>query len=351
MRYFIYADPHWSSYSSIVRSRGERYSTRISNLIETINWVELEAQKQNCDAIICLGDFFDKSELTSEEITALQEIRWANMRHYMLVGNHEMGRNDLEISSAHLFALIPNVAVIDVPYMYNEQNNTSIMFLPYVLENNRKPLKEYFDDMEHCENKIIFSHNDISGIQMGNFVSTMGFSVDEIEECCDLFINGHLHNGCDVGKKIINVGNITGQNFSEDAFKYEHRALILDTDNKSLSSIVCPYALNFYKVDLTHLQPTIDDKFIQDTLSSLKAPAVATIKVNPQIDFMVRDLLTTCNNIIECRLITDGIKGAEPIESMSNEIQLDHIQKFQQYVYDNLGCSELILNELERVSK
>jgi hypothetical protein len=58
----------------------------------------------------------------------------------MLVGNHEMGRNDLEISSAHLFALIPNVAVIDIPYMYNEQNNTSIMFLPYVLENNRKPL-------------------------------------------------------------------------------------------------------------------------------------------------------------------------------------------------------------------
>ena len=157
MRYFIYADPHWSSYSSIVRSRGERYSTRIDNLIETINWVELEAQKQNCDAIICLGDFFDKSELNSEEITALQEVRWANMRHYMLVGNHEMGRNDLEISSAHLFTLIPNVAVIDVPYMYNEQNNTSIMFLPYVLENNRKPLKEYFDGMEHCENKIIFS--------------------------------------------------------------------------------------------------------------------------------------------------------------------------------------------------
>lgn len=351
MRYFIYADPHWSSYSSIVRSRGERYSTRIDNLIKTINWVELEAQKQNCDAIICLGDFFDKSELNSEEITALQEIRWANMRHYMLVGNHEMGRNDLEISSAHLFTLIPNVAVIDIPYMYNEQNNTSIMFLPYVLENNRKPLKEYFDDMEHCENKIIFSHNDISGIQMGNFVSTIGFSINEIEECCDLFINGHLHNGCDVGKKIINVGNITGQNFSEDAFRYEHRALVLDTDNKSLSSIVCPYALNFYKLDLTHLQPTIDDKFIQDTLSSLRAPAIATIKVNPQIDFMVRDLLTTCENIIECRLITDGVKGAEPIESISNEINLDHIQKFQMYVMENIGKDELTLNELERVSK
>ena len=269
MKYFIFADPHWSSYSSIVRSRGEIYSTRLENLIKTINWIELEAQKQNCDAIICLGDFFDKSELNSEEITALQEIKWANMRHYMLVGNHEMGRNDLEISSAHLFALIPNVAVIDIPYMYNEQNNTSIMFLPYVLENNRKPLKEYFDGMEHCENRIIFSHNDIAGIQLGNFVSTSGFSIKEIEENCNLFINGHLHNDTEIGNKIINVGNITGQNFSEDAFAHTHKALILDTDEKSLIPVVNPHAMNFYKLDLTNCRPTIDDKNIQDALSSL----------------------------------------------------------------------------------
>ena len=351
MKYFIYADPHWSSYSSIVRSRGEKYSTRLNNLIQTINWVELEAQKQNCDAIVCLGDFFDKSELNSEEITALQEIKWADMRHYMLVGNHEMGRNNLELSSSHLFALIPHIAIIDSPYMYNENNGTSIMFLPYILENNRKPLTEYFDAVQHCERNIIFSHNDISGIQMGNFISTMGFTVDEIEGACDLFINGHLHNGCDVGDKIINVGNITGQNFSEDAFRYEHRALVLDTDNKSLMSVTCPCALNFYKLDLTHLQPTLDDKAVQDTLASLKSPAVATIKINPQLDFLVRDLLTTCNNIIECRLITEGLTDVGEIESLTNEISLNHIQKFQMYVLENIGKDELILNELERVSK
>ena len=88
MRYFIYADPHWSSYSSIVRSRGEKYSTRLENLSCTMMWIELEAQRQNCDAIICLGDFFDKSELNSEEITALSEIQWSPIKHYMLVGGH-----------------------------------------------------------------------------------------------------------------------------------------------------------------------------------------------------------------------------------------------------------------------
>lgn len=351
MKYLIFADPHWSSYSSIVRSRGDRYSTRLENLIETINWIEFEAQKQNCDAIICLGDFFDKSELNSEEITALQEIKWANINHYFLVGNHEMGRGNLEVSSSHLFTLIPQVTVLDSPYVFNENNNTSIMFLPYVLENNRKPLKEYFKDIELCDNKIIFSHNDIAGIQLGQYVSTTGFSIEEIEENCNLFINGHLHNGTEIGRTIINVGNITGQNFSEDAYKYQHKALIVDTDTKSLTELVNPYAMNFYKVDFTNMQPTIDDKKIQDTLTQLKSPAVATIKVNNEVEFLVKDLLTTCDNIIECRLIRDGINSVELPDVYNTESSLDHIKKFQQYVYDTFGTSELVLNELERVSK
>ena len=350
MKFFIYADPHWSSYSSIVRSRGEKYSTRLENLIETMNWVEEQSQNRNCDAIVCLGDFFDKSELNSEEVTALQEIMWSDVPHWFIVGNHEMGRGNLEHSSSHLFNLLPNASVIDDVSIFNTED-TTIVSIPYILENNRKPLKEYLEQYELRENVIILSHNDIAGIQMGKFMSTSGFSIEEIEENCNLFINGHLHNDTEIGKKIINVGNITGQNFSEDAFAHTHKAIILDVTQKSIIPIVNPYGMNFYKVDMTQLQPTIDDKTVQNTLSSLHYPAVATIKINPDLDFIVRDLLTTCDNIIECRLITDGTIGVGTIESISNEIQLDHIQKFQQYIYDNFGCSKLILNELERVSK
>lgn len=350
MKLLIYADPHWSSYSSIVRSRGEKYSTRLENLIKTMSWIEVEAVTKGCDAIVCLGDFFDKSELNSEEVTALQEVPWSDIPHWFIVGNHEMGRGNLEHSSSHLFNLLPNASVIDEVKFFND-GDTTIVSIPYILESNRKPLKEYLESYTLRENVIILSHNDIAGIQMGQFVSTVGFSVKEIEDNCNLFINGHLHNDSEIGKKIINVGNITGQNFSEDAFAHSHKLFILDTNEKSLVPVVNPHAMNFYKVDLTNCRPIIDDKNIQDALSSLKYPAVTTIKINPDINFIVRDLLTTCENIIECRLITDGAKGAEAIESISNELQLDHIQKFQQYVYDNIGCSELILNELERVSK
>jgi DNA repair exonuclease SbcCD nuclease subunit len=350
MKLFIYADPHWSSYSSIVRSRGEKYSTRLENLIKTLNWVEEEAQNRHCDGIVCLGDFFDKSELNSEEITALQEIKWSNLDHYMIVGNHEMGRGNLEHSSAHLFELIPRCAVIDKIRVKSDLN-TSIVFLPYILETNRKPLKEYLEPLSLKDRVIILSHNDIAGIQMGKFVSTVGFSVVEIEENCDLYINGHLHNDTDIGNKIINVGNITGQNFSEDAFSHNHKALIIDTVEKSLVPIANPYAMNFYKVNLTHIEHTLDDKLLKGTLSALQYPAVVTIKVNSKINHIVRDLLTTCDNIIECRLIMDGSIESDIDVGREDDVSLDHLKKFQQYVYDTFGTSEIVLSELERVLK
>ena len=316
-----------------------------------MNWIESEAQKQNCDHIVCLGDYFDKSELNSEEVTALQEINWSNLEHWFIVGNHEMGRSNLEHSSSHLFQLLPNANVIDYIFVSSE-GDTSIVMLPYILENNRTSLKEYLEPYRNqlAENIIILSHNDIAGIQMGNFLSTTGFTIEEIEENCNLFINGHLHNESDIGTKIINLGNITGQNFSEDAFRYSHKAAILDTVEKSLIYIENPYAMNFYKVTLNHMDALQDEKLIKATLAVLKYPAVATIRIDAKQGDIVKNILATCDNIIEHRIIVDGVAENKSI-TITNEVTLDHIQKFQMYVMENIGKDELTLNELERVSK
>lgn len=45
---------------------------------------------------------------------------------------------------------------------------------------------------------------------MGQFISKAGFDINDIEDNCDLFINGHLHNGSKITDKIFNVGNLTG---------------------------------------------------------------------------------------------------------------------------------------------
>ena len=348
MKFLIYADPHWSSYSSILRSRGDKYSLRLENLIKTINWIESEARTQNCDAVVCLGDFFDKCDLTSEELTALQQIVWSDKLHYFIVGNHEMGRSNLEFSSTHLFTLCPNTHIVDRVSGFDLENNVTIAFLPYILENNREPLEKYLFQIPQHNDIIVMSHNDISGIQMGQYLSRDGFSIDEIENNCKLFINGHLHNGTTIGNKIINLGNITGQNFSEDAYQYQHQYMILDTTDQSISYKENPYALKFFKLDLSRKTERGD---IEEVLNYLPPNSVITVKVNSDNCQLVKDCITEYSTILESRCIIDinNVTNSST-ELVEENLSIDHIKKFCDYIVSEVGASDVIMEELNHLA-
>ena len=108
-----------------------------------------------------------------------------------------------------------------------------------------------------------------------------GFSIEEIEENCTLFINGHLHNFSTVGNNIVNLGNITGQNFSEDGYAYPHQCMILDTVKREIEYIENPFALYFYKLDFTKYSDSDQDcKQMAEVLDLLKPTSVITVKVD-----------------------------------------------------------------------
>ena len=344
MKICLYADPHWSSYSSIVRRRGEKYSVRIENLLQTINWIEGLASHHSCDSIICLGDFFDKSDLTSEELTALSDIQWSNINHVFLVGNHEMGRSSLEFSSSHLFHLANNSTVIDYPQNY-VVGNTEICFLPYVLDHSL--LSDYFRFELPPERRVIFSHNDIKGIQMGQFLSTEGFDLEDINTNCGVFFNGHLHNHSQYGN-VINVGNITGQNFGEDASKFKHSAIIFDTETFKMQYYENPWSMNFYKLDFTNYSKHQID-VVKDIIESLKNNSVVTVKVLPDLDEAVRKLLTDSNKVIESRVMLDIIASPEITPSVSTTLTVDHLSQFSNYIQQEMGTSAEVLEELHKV--
>ena len=141
MKLCIYSDPHWCTYSSIIRSRGEKFSKRLENLIKSINWVEDLAKSHNCTSVFCLGDFFDKSELTAEELTALQSIEWSDLSHNFLVGNHEMLMNNLEYSSAHIFNLKTKAHIYTEPKKF-EFTDFELCIPPFIPESDRKTITE-----------------------------------------------------------------------------------------------------------------------------------------------------------------------------------------------------------------
>ena len=121
-----------------------------------------------------------------------------------------------------------------------EGTDCEFCFLPYILERDRKDIQDYFP-IQEAKKRIIFSHNDIKGINYGNFESPEGFDTDDVESNCDLFINGHIHH-YGIHNNIINVGNLTGQNFTED-FSYKHGVYVLDTEALNGLWVDNPYAI------------------------------------------------------------------------------------------------------------
>lgn len=342
MRILCFTDNHFCERASIVAKQGEKYTLRLENQLQSINWVEATAVQKNCDAIICLGDFFDRAQLTDQELTALQDITWSTLPHYFLVGNHESEENDLQYSST-MALRAANRFVIEQPTLLNFPDFEAA-FLPYVVESNRQPVTSYFTPMT-TKLRILFSHNDIAGIQMGPVISKTGFSIEELEGICDCCFNGHLHNSHKVSNKIFNLGNLTGKDFSEDAKLYSHRALILDTTTMQLEFIENPYALNFYKLE-----------FLPETslevLKTLRNNAVLSVKCPVAMVTAVRDLLSALPNVIEFRIMAiqeaaDKSDEGEGIESLI----VDQYAKFAECCRLKLDNTQLLEEELAEILK
>lgn len=344
MKILVCGDVHWCNYSSILRKRGTEYSKRLENCINSVNWVEQTAEENNCDRVIYLGDFFDRSDLNAEETSALREVQWSNLHHDIIVGNHEIGRYDGEYNTTNILSLLPNFKVISKPTVENYFGRW-LVFIPYVFENDRKPFVHYTEEngVAH-KDSIVFSHNDIKGINYGAFTSKEGFEINEINNGCAKMFNGHIHNGSSVSSTLINVGNLTGQNFNENSRMYSHNIYIVDTETTDTVAIENPYSFNFYKEEVN------TEKDFDKMINSLKNRSVVSIKCKESILQFVKDSLSNCKKVEEFRVIAEIENDEEESKKIREEVlSVDHLEQFKNYIIDKIGGSEPVLKELQEV--
>lgn len=341
MKVLIFTDNHFCRSSSILNRFGNKYFERIENQLNSLNWLEKKAVELNCDEVWCLGDFFNKPDLNEDEITALKDIKWNNLPHKFLVGNHESAQGDLKYTSVKVFEnpqfeIINKVKIIEV-------NNTKIAFLPYFSEQIRPNISEVVGKVD-----IILSHNDLAGINFGPIVSTIGFNQDDILENCKLFINGHLHNGSWIKKnRILNLGSLTGQTFGEEAFKYAHNIAILDTDSLEVNLIENPYAYNFYKIEVNSLTDL-------NQLKKIKNNAVLSIKCNEKfIDKLNEQLELFKDKIINYRVVQTrdklDIANNQTIDTI--DLSVNPTEKFIELCKIKFTNDEILFEELTEICK
>jgi DNA repair exonuclease SbcCD nuclease subunit len=342
MKILLFTDLHMCPRASIISKWGTKYSARLENCIATVNWLERLAEEKNCDYIINLGDFFDRPDLTSDTITACNDIQWSNIMHYSIVGNHDASTSSLLFNSVNSFLSDRHVIITEPQIL--PLIDCDICFLPYVVECDRKPISEYFKDLDSSKPRVILSHNDICGIQMGPVVSKTGFSIEEIEANCDCFVNGHLHNGQAISSKIINLGNTTGKDFGEDALKYKHNIAILDTNTLQLELIENPHAYNFYKLQIE----TESDLYCLDRL---KNNAVLSIKCEQSLAEATKEKLGTLNNVVESRIILTRNYEESSDDQVELDLSVDHLARFIECCKTNIENTTLLDEELSEICK
>ena len=347
MRIALCGDIHICKHSSIINDNGDQFSSRLENCIKTVNWVEQIALDKKCDIVVYLGDVFDKPELDDETITAVKEFKFNSLKHYFIVGNHESSVSGLRYNSTKVLEG-ENSIIVDAP-MELHTPGSDILLLPYVVEMDRKPLAEYWSKdtrQSSAHHKIIFMHNDIAGLTFGPIVTKTGFSQEDILANCELCIDGHLHNGTwYVPERIRSLGNITGQNFGEDAAQFGHKVMILDTETLEFEDIENPYAFNFYKIDILN-------KADFSKLDNLKNNAVLSIKCEETLaDELKVKLETLKDKIAKTRIVlVRAIIAAEDAEDISS-LTMDHIQKFIEFCHEKLDNTTILEEELAEICK
>lgn len=346
MKILLFSDVHWSATTSIVRSVADQYTTRLQLLLESMNWVNDQAVVHQCDFMICAGDFFDRTTINDLELTALKDIKWNNLPCYFLVGNHESSVADLHLNLLKALENEKHI-IVDTPEFSLNVDDCVINFLPYIVDPEKKPLLDYFTCFDSNKRHIIISHNDLAGIQYGKFLSTAGFSIDEITQTCDLYLNGHLHNSEKLTDKILNLGSLSAHNFTNDSFKYKYGAWVLDTETLQLSFLENPYSLNFYKIIIEQ-----QNDFTQ--LANLKQNAVVAINCKKDLIDELKNKFDAdyYTNIIVKKLVTIFNYEQDNLGMQSNVTDLyniDHVQRFIDFCHEKLGTSKCVDDELYEI--
>lgn len=339
MKILLFTDVHWAQNSSIIRQMSNKYSLRLEQLIKSLNWVNECAIKFNCSLMICAGDFFDKNFCSDMELTAIKEINWNQLPCYFLCGNHESSVADLRYNVTK--SLESNNHIIISQPTSLDGAEYQLCFLPYILEDNKKSLIEYFSTKPITKRRIIISHNDILNAVYGNFVSKLGFSIEDIESHCDLFLNGHIHNMGWVTPKILNLGSFTAHNFTNDSEKYQYGVWILDTETLEMKFVENPYAFNFYKFD-------IDVEADINKLDIIKNNAVLSLRCEQSLLPQLKQHLAELKDkIVESRTVAyRTIKATEGDEETTTLATTDHIALFEKFAMEQIEDKVITKEEL-----
>lgn len=241
----VYADAHFTMSSSIVIGNTGTTMGRLDRLIKSFEWMYDLFSENSVELIINLGDLTDSPHLRAEEITAISKALSyrKGIPEVHILGNHETVTSDGQINSISMLNSDPLVNLVINPF---QTPGGKFLYLPY---------GSYEEgDLDKYSADILFSHINIKESFINNSFSLRdGISPDYLSRKFSLVINGHIHTGSWVRRNILNIGSISGINFSTGNSSWNHSVGILDTETLDIKLFENPESLRFIKVSADSL--------------------------------------------------------------------------------------------------
>ena len=294
MKIGIYADAHFSLNSSIILGQTNSLEGRLRHLIDSFKWMYELFNEQEVEAIFDLGDLADSYILRAEEITAISEALSYNtsIPETHILGNHERLDEAGSINSVSFVNNIDNHRVLNRVELV-ELGVSTFTLLPY--NNYDEKQVEELEDTDY-----LLSHIDIRGSDTGGWSLREGINPRILADKFGLTINGHIHNGSWViPDKVMNIGAISGQNFSSKQISWGPSVMILDTEDKSYNLYENPYALNFINKNISSL-----DQLVEVVNQVKKGTYALQVRVPANLVEDARKVIESNNKIVAMRVMT-----------------------------------------------
>lgn len=239
----VSSDYHLRFSSQFDKTTNNGISSRLEEIITSINWVsEIGLQKQ-CNTFISCGDAFDSAEklLTKEGIiisNMLKEISATYSNTIFISGNHEKLSADHSI----LDLFNPIIKVVSTP-SFIDILGARLFFLPYIRESEDfySAIQE-FKKFDVIGKKYLFAHFwDFSVME----VDTEAIDLTKADlSMFDRVFTGHFHvPSSDINSKVIYVGTLLNKKFNETGPK---GCWLLDTDLNTVEFIINPHSPEFF---------------------------------------------------------------------------------------------------------
>lgn len=260
MKILLFSDLHARKIYRNLSSEGV-----LQDIVNTIHEIEVVAKTNKVEAVIFLGDLFDRKGSVSVELLdriykALRPFAYRDIT--MLQGNHDVSG---KYSILEPFRELGGV--IDYPCTFDLGG---IKFFAY---------PHYDGDYLYEEADVMIGHLALAEGVLGDTDIKLKkeLSIKEIEEFYDLILLGHYHKHQRVRKKTWYIGSALQLSFGETGqSKY---CVILDTEDLSLDWIELTSARQYIIMDLTQRSEMDQDEIKRYFELEEKALSHAIVKI------------------------------------------------------------------------